>query len=94
LFPKQAQLRLDIEQGMVTMARRQQIQDLQLLAFEKGTLLIAFSVAILALAAFGTVLLNHASRRATLRQINASLLEISEQLKHLRQANRPSGGTS
>ena len=36
------------------------------------------------MAALSTVLLVLASRRATLRQINASLLEISEQLKQLR----------
>ncbi len=39
----------------------------------------------LLLAAICTVLLILLSRRATLRQINASLLEISEQLKHLQQ---------
>jgi hypothetical protein len=38
----------------------------------------------LLLAALCTVLLVVLSRRATLRQINASLLEISEQLKHWR----------
>jgi hypothetical protein len=38
------------------------------------------------LAAVCTVLLILMTRRATLRHINASLLEISEQLKHLRQA--------
>ena len=45
---------------------------------------ITASVGVLALAAGSTVLLVLASRRATLRQINASLLEISEQLKGLR----------
>jgi len=45
---------------------------------------ITASVGVLALAAGSTVLLVLASRRATLRQINASLLEISEQLKALR----------
>jgi hypothetical protein len=45
----------------------------------------------LLLAAICTVLLILASRRATLRQINASLVEISEQLKQLRQA--PPGET-
>ncbi len=45
---------------------------------------ITVSVGILALAAGSTVFLVLASRRATLRQINASLLEISEQLKALR----------
>jgi hypothetical protein len=45
---------------------------------------VTFSVGILALAAGSTVFLVLASRRATLRQINASLLEISDQLKQLR----------
>jgi uncharacterized membrane protein len=45
---------------------------------------VTASVGILALAAGSTVFLVLASRRATLRQINASLLEISEQLKQMR----------
>jgi phosphate/sulfate permease len=45
---------------------------------------VTVSVGVLALAAGSTVLLVRASRRATLRQINASLLKISEQLKALR----------
>ncbi len=42
-------------------------------------------VTVLLLAAFSTVLLIFSSRRATLRQINASLMQISEQLNQLRQ---------
>jgi hypothetical protein len=45
---------------------------------------ITMSIGVLALAAGSTVFLVLASRRATLRQINASLLEISDQLKQLR----------
>jgi hypothetical protein len=45
---------------------------------------VTMSVGILALAAGSTVFLVLTSRRATLRQINASLLEISDQLKQLR----------
>jgi hypothetical protein len=45
---------------------------------------VTVSVGILALAAGSTVFLVLASRRATLRQINASLLEISQQLQALR----------
>jgi hypothetical protein len=52
----------------------------------------------LLLAAVCTVLLVLLSRRATLRQINANLAEISEQLKHLRQVlpsdSRGLGGAS
>jgi hypothetical protein len=50
---------------------------------------IAGSVAALFLAALCTVLLVITSRRATLRQINLSLMELSEQLKQLRQAAPP-----
>ena len=77
LFPEMAKLRMDSERGAVTAAQREQIKDNLLLGFQKGTLVIAFSVAVLGLAAFCSVLLNLASRRATLRQINASLVEIS-----------------
>lgn len=55
----------------------------------KGTVIVAGSVGLLALAMLFTVLLVLSARRATLRQVNASLLEISEQLKALRQP----GGT-
>jgi hypothetical protein len=52
--------------------------------FRMITVGITMSVGVLALAAGSTVFLVLASRRATLRQINASLLEISDQLKQLR----------
>jgi hypothetical protein len=45
---------------------------------------VTFSVALLGIAAGATVFLVRASRHATLRQINASLLEISAQLQALR----------
>jgi hypothetical protein len=86
IFPQQALLLRQIEEGTVTAAQRDEVQRLVLMAFMKGTLLIAFSVAVMAVAALSTVLLILASRRATLRQVNASLAEISEQLKQLRQA--------
>jgi hypothetical protein len=53
-------------------------------AMSKGAALITGALAVLALAALFTVALVLASRRATLRQINASLTEISEQLRQLR----------
>jgi hypothetical protein len=52
--------------------------------FRMVTVGITCSIGVLALAAGSTVWLVLATRRATLRQINASLLEISEQLKQLR----------
>ena len=54
--------------------------------FQMVTVGVTASVGILAMAALATVFLVLSSRRATLRQINASLLEISQQLKELRQA--------
>lgn len=89
LFPEMAKLRMDAERGLLTAAQQAQMKDALLLGFQKGTLVIAFSVAVLGLAALCSVLLNLASRRATLRQINASLVEISSQLKGL----QPGGGT-
>jgi hypothetical protein len=84
LFPQVAKLRMDVEQGKVTQDQREQLRNAHDLGLMKGTLLIAFSVAALTFAALCTVLLNLSTRRATLRQINASLVEISEQLKELR----------
>jgi hypothetical protein len=46
-------------------------------------------VAILALAALGTVFLVFAARAATIRQVNATLVEISEELRRLRQGGPP-----
>ena len=56
------------------------------LILQKLVVNVTAAVAVLSLAALATVFLVLASRRATLRQVNASLLEISEQLKLLRQA--------
>jgi hypothetical protein len=87
-----AKLRMDVEQGKVTQAQREHIRSQHDLGLMKGTLLIAFSVAALTCAALCTVLLNLGTRRATLRQINASLLEISDQLKELRSSAARSQG--
>jgi hypothetical protein len=85
-MPMQALLAQQAEEGKVTAAQREEGQRQVLVLFMKGTLLLAFSVAVMAVAALATVFLIQASRRATLRQVNASLVEISEQLKQLRQA--------
>lgn len=53
--------------------------------FQMVTVGVTVSVGILGLAALSTVFLVLSSRKATLRQINASLLEISHQLKELKQ---------
>jgi hypothetical protein len=92
LFPRVAKLRMDVEQGKVTQDEQVHLRNEHDLGLMKGTLLIAFSVAALTFAALCTVLLNLATRRATLRQINASLLEISDQLKELRSSAARSPG--
>ena len=84
ILPEQAGLARDLDAGNLTPAQRDWIQIRLLLGFQKGTLLIAFSVAVLALFSLFAVFLILASRRATLRQVNASLVEIAEQLKQLR----------
>jgi hypothetical protein len=53
--------------------------------FQMVTVGVTVSVGILGMAALSTIFLVLASRKATLRQINASLLEISQQLKELQQ---------
>jgi Fe2+ transport system protein FeoA len=85
LIPRQEALVRDIEAGTVSPAQREQAQRLLVVGFQKGSLVIAFSVTVLAVAALSTLALVLSSRRATLRQLNAGLLELSEQLKQLRQ---------
>jgi uncharacterized membrane protein HdeD (DUF308 family) len=89
IIPQQAKLMLDLDEGKLTPAERENTQRTILVGFFKGTLMIAFSVAVMSLTAIFTVLLIVASRRATLRQVNASLVEISEQLKRLQPASNP-----
>jgi hypothetical protein len=48
-----------------------------------GTVFLAGSSLLILLAALSTIMLIFASRRATLRQVNANLLEVSEQLRQL-----------
>jgi hypothetical protein len=63
-----------------SMERRQSITENYLAGFQIGFVVISCSAAVLALAALGTFLLVLDTRRATLRQINASLILISERL--------------
>ena len=81
--PEYMRLMMKIEEGGVSMEQRQRIQENNLGGFQIGLSITACSVAILALAALGTFLLVLASRRATLRQVNASLTLISDQLRQL-----------
>ena len=81
--PAYMRLQMKIEEGGVSMEQRQRIQENNLGGFQIGLSITACSVAILALAALGTFLLVLASRRATLRQVNANLTLISDQLRQL-----------
>jgi len=57
-----------------------------------GMLIGSLSFVVLVVAGLSTVLLVFGSRKATLRQINANLLQISEQLKALASAPRSAIG--
>jgi hypothetical protein len=59
----------------------QRFEHARVMMLEKVTAVAAISVAVLALAALGTVFLVFAAHAATIRRVNASLVEISEQLK-------------
>jgi hypothetical protein len=84
LYPSQTQAMRDIGPGQVIEAQRRQSDAVHWMVVTKATVVVAGSVAILSLAALATITLSIASRGATLRQLNASLLEISMQLKELR----------
>jgi uncharacterized membrane protein YjgN (DUF898 family) len=88
ILPAQAHLREMTAAGKGTQAERDELQHQVVISFEMGTVVIGYSVLVMAVAALCTVFLIMASRRATLRQVNASLLVISEQL---RQARGPIG---
>jgi hypothetical protein len=70
-------------------ADRERFEHVRLMMLEKSTAVVAISVAVLALAALGTVFLLFAAHTATIRRVNATLVEISEQLKQLRPAGPP-----
>jgi predicted histidine transporter YuiF (NhaC family) len=90
IFPLQAHLIQEAQQfNRMPPEVRQAAQHKAQIAFQMATVGVTCSVGLLAFAALSTLVLLVVSRRATLRQINASLLEISQQLKELRQATPP-----
>jgi hypothetical protein len=89
VFPLQAKLRDPAELARLPPEMQQDAQFKAQIAFQMVVVGVTCSVGILAMAALSTVLLVLASRRATLRQINASLLEISQQLKELQSSAPP-----
>lgn len=94
MYPKQQKLMRDATLGNVSVEEIVAIQAIHFHALELCTRVIAAAFVALTLAALCTVLLVLVSRRATLRQINNQLAEISEQLKQLQlsaadQSHRP-----
>jgi hypothetical protein len=69
--------------GAVSTQQWQNFQESYMAGFQIGMVVVAGSVAVLALAGLGTFLLVLDTRRATLRQINASLTLISQRLERL-----------
>jgi hypothetical protein len=91
-FPRQAKLVQDIDNHELDARERDQVQREVLVSFQKGSLLIAFSVGVMALAALCTMGLIMLSRRTTLRHMNAGLLEIASELAQLRETLAMKGG--
>jgi hypothetical protein len=79
--------------GARSLEKRQSFQEGYFAGFQVGMVVVTASVAVLALASLGTFLLVLATRRATLRQINASLVLISQRLERLQELREhPPGG--
>ncbi len=84
LFPMYAHLRQGGDPRMTEQERAAALEWAPQ-AFAMGTVFIAVAVGVLATAALSTVCLLFAARRATLRQVSANLMEVSEQIKQLRE---------
>jgi hypothetical protein len=87
VIPRVKTLTRDISAGNLTSDQTVGILNTHTIIFLKSSILIAFAVFIMAVAALFTVLLIFTSRHATLRQVTANLAEVSEQLRKL---NAPS----
>jgi hypothetical protein len=68
---------------------RARFEHVRLMMLEKSTAVVAISVAVLALAALATVFLVFAGHAATIRRVNATLVEISETLTQSKPAGPP-----
>lgn len=91
-IPKQKQLQKHVAEGKLEGEKRQAIEAFHLEWLAWGARIGTIAVTFIAVAAIGTVVLISTTRRVTLRQINASLWDISEQLKRLREGHRPETG--
>jgi hypothetical protein len=90
LMPRQAKLRMELEQNQITARDYILGQTENQAVAQMLTLGLGLSVVMLGIAAFLTFILVRRSRAAVLRQVSASLLDISDQLKQLRQG-KPAG---
>ena len=88
LFPRHAKIRMDFESGAITAAERDTQQTTYLTDYQIASFQVTLSLLALLPAALFTLLLVSATRRATLRQVNANLIEIGQELKALRQSLR------
>ena len=84
LYPKQQQLMRDHAAGNLPAERLIEIQALHFRTVEICTLVVSAAFIAATLAAICTLLLILVSRRATLKQIDANLIEIFEQLQRQR----------
>jgi len=89
IFPALAQLNDEKAKDRITPDQRVQMERELEMAFKMGTVVITMTVGALTVAGLCTLALVAATRRATLRQVNANLVEISEQLKQLRLVGLP-----
>lgn len=94
VFPLQAKLREQEQVARLGLTAEQQelAQFKAQVMFQMVTVGVTAAVGLTCCAVLCSVLLSLASRRATLRQINASLLEISQQLTELKQVKPPAAG--
>jgi hypothetical protein len=94
LYPKEHKLLQDVALGKLTDEQIVTLQALHFQAMRICTLVIAAAFAAITVAAVCTVWLILISRRATLRQINAHLADISDQLQRLQAPRRDSESTA
>jgi hypothetical protein len=90
LMPMEAHLIQDAREFQrLSPEQRAEAQIKARIMFQMITVGITCSVGLSCLAILASIILGAASRRATLRQINANLLEISRQLKEIAPGQRP-----
>jgi hypothetical protein len=89
LFPAQAKLNDQAYQARITPTQREQMGHELEIAFKMSSVIITLTVGALSMAGLCTLGLVLATRRATLRQVNANLVEITDQLKQLRKTLPP-----